>query len=389
MKPINLDQASSSFPKAPGVGQAMQAFIEQEAVNVSRGAYSSAYHLASRVYDCREALADFFNFPHVSHVVFSAGLTMSINMITLAYLRPGDEVICTAMDHNAVLRACHLASQKGIGWKVAPADRAGSVDIEAIKSLVSEKTRLIIMTMASNVCGTLLPWQEVARFGAQNGIPVVLDSAQYAGLLSYDWQDYPVAAFTFSGHKGLGGPQGIGGALLSPDFAKSLEPVFVGGTGSFSHMLEMPTAMPDKFEPGTLNLPGIIGLSKALESLGKEAMAERYIQKSGHAKRFVEAVSQIDGVRVCGVSEMGSYDESKQVPVVSLVLPDDQGRLADRLEREFGIWTRSGLHCAPLAHKALGTFPEGTIRFSFPAELAASDLETVIEAVQTLAEEKG
>lgn len=389
MKPINLDQASTSFPKAPGVGQAMQAFIEREAVNVSRGAYASAYHLASRVYDCREQLAGFFNFPHVSHVVFTAGLTMAINMMTLAYLRPGDEVICTAMDHNAVLRACLLASTKGITWKIAPANPDGTVEIEAIKSLVTDKTRLMVMTMASNVCGTVLPWQALARFGAESGIPVVLDSAQYAGLLPYDWQDFPVAAFAFSGHKGLGGPQGIGGVLLNPDFAKALDPVLVGGTGSFSHMLEMPLAMPDKFEPGTLNLPGIIGLSKALESLDEKAMAERYLKKAQHAHRFVEVVRQIGGIRVCGPAENEPYDEKKQVPVVSLVFPGDQGQVADRLERDFGVWTRSGLHCAPLAHKALGTFPEGTVRFSFPAVLEEEAIERVIKAVLAVAKTSG
>lgn len=386
MRPINLDQASTSFPKAPGVGQAMHAFIEREAVNVSRGAYASAYHLASRVYDCREQLAGFFNFPHVSHVVFTAGLTMAINMITLATLKPGDEVICTAMDHNAVLRACHLASTKGVTWKVAPANRDGSVDIEAIKNLVTNKTRLMVMTMASNVCGTILPWQALARFGAESGIPVVLDSAQYAGLLPFDWQDFPVAAFAFSGHKGLGGPQGVGGVLLSQDFAKTLDPVLVGGTGSFSHMLEMPAAMPDKFEPGTLNLPGIIGLSKALESLDEKAMAARFSQKSQHARRFVEAVRQIEAIRVCGPADNAPYDEKKQVPVVSLVFPGDQGQVADRLEREYGIWTRSGLHCAPLAHKALGTFPEGTVRFSFPEVLDEEAFERIINAVQAMAE---
>lgn len=388
MKSINVDQASTSFPKAAGVGQAMQAFIEQEAVNVSRGAYASAYHLASRVYDCREQLASFFNFPHVSHVIFSAGLTLSINMIALAYLKPGDEVICTAMDHNAVLRACHLASGNGVSWKIAPANRDGSVTMDAIKSLVTDKTRLIVMTMASNVCGVILPWRELARFGAETGIPVMLDSAQYAGLLPYDWQEYPVAAFAFSGHKGLGGPQGIGGMLLNPDFARALKPVLVGGTGSFSHMLEMPSAMPDKFEPGTLNLPGIIGLSKALESLSEKTMAERYARKVAYATRFVEMASQTEGIRVCGPSENAPYDGNRQVPVVSLVFPGDQGQVADRLEREFGVWTRSGLHCAPLAHKALGTFPEGTVRFSFPAVLEDGDLEQVFEAVRTLTKAK-
>lgn len=388
MKTINLDQASTSFPKAPKVGEAMQHFLDYEAVNISRGAYSMSYATAGRVFDCREHLAEFFHFPHPSHVVFSSGLTASINQILLGALKPGDEVICTEMDHNAVLRPCFSASQRGITWKTAKANKDGSVDPQAIFKLVTPQTRLIVMTMASNVCGTVLPWREVALFGKEHGIDIVLDSAQYAGLMPYDWQEHPVSAFVFSGHKGLGGPQGIGGALLNPEFAKTLEPVMCGGTGSFSHHLDMPTAMPDRFEPGTMNLPGIVGLAKALESLDRESMAKRYAKKTAYAKSFVEAARKFSNTRLCGTVENGSYDAEKQVPVISLRFSDDQGGIADRLEREFGIWTRSGLHCAPLAHQALGTFPEGTIRFSFPAELEENDIDYVVRAIQSCISDK-
>ncbi len=384
MRTINLDQASTSFPKAPSVAKAMYDFIKNDATNVSRGAYSGSYALAGRLFDCRESIAQLFNFPHPSHVIFSSGLTASINQILLGVLRPGDELICSEMDHNAVLRACHIASQKGVNWRIAKANRDGSLDFDQISKLVTSKTRLIVMTMASNVCGTVLPWQELATFGAERGIDVVLDSAQYAGLMPYDWQALPVAAFTFSGHKGLGGPQGIGGALLSPDFAKVLEPVFAGGTGSFSQLLEMPTAMPDRFEPGTLNLPGIVGLAAAIERLDASTMAQGYARKTSHAKAFFEKVRVLPGVRVCGSLENGDYDEQKQLPVISLVLPGDQGQIADQLDRQYGIWTRSGLHCAPLAHRAMGTFPEGTIRFSFPEELEDGDVDYVVSAIKDL-----
>lgn len=383
MNKIYLDNGSTSFPKAPGVGAAMAAFIEHIGVNVARGGYSEAYSAMEVVLDTREQLCRLFHFPKAENAVFTSGITASINLLLKGFLRPGDHVLTTAMEHNAVMRPLTQLAEEGVSFDRIPCREDGSLCLEQVEPMIRPNTRAVVMLHASNVCGTLLPVQEVGEICRRRGLRFFVDCAQTAGIFPVDMAACHIDGLAFAGHKGLLGPQGIGGVLIEEGLAGELRPLLSGGTGSASHLETVPPFLPDRFEAGTQNLPGIFGLHAALtylEQTGVDGIRETELARTA---RLLEGISATEGVRVVGRQTI----EGRTAVVSVEFLGVDNAEAAFLLEDRFGIMTRCGLHCAPNAHKTLGTYPQGTVRFSPGHTTTEAEIDAAIAAVRTIAGE--
>lgn len=377
MQKIYFDNGSTSFPKAPGVALAMADLIEKGAFNINRGGYEEAYELAGMVLDTREKLAKLFH-GDSRQVIFTPGITYSLNYLIKGLLKPGDHVLVTSMEHNAVMRPLAQMEKQGVSYTCIQADREGSVRAADFEKQIRTETKLLIVNHASNVSGTIQPVAEIGRLCRKKGIYFALDTAQSAGMIPVDMEEMNIDFLAFTGHKGLLGPQGIGGFLISEGLNKEMEPLIAGGTGSHSDLFAMPEKMPDKYESGTMNLPGIIGLHAALgylEEKGIDSLAKKKRQLTEYALREIK---KVDGVRIIG--KQGMED---RVAVISLDFEKmDNGEAAFRLEQEYGIMTRVGLHCAPMAHKSLGTFPQGTVRVAFSSFNRLEEVDILIKALK-------
>ncbi len=380
MEKLYFDQGASSFPKAPGVGEAMAHYITSNGSNINRGTYSAAAQAGMTVLETREMLAELFHFQDgVERVIFTPGATWGMNTLLRGYLNPGDHVIVSSMEHNAVMRPLTDLTKIGVTFSRIPANKAGETHAKDILPLIKDNTRLVIVSHASNVSGTLFPLEEVARICAERKLPLAVDAAQTAGHLDIDFAKLHLAALCVPGHKGLLGPQGIGALLLDRAFADQLRPLITGGTGSASDSEIQPDFLPDKFESGTINLPGIFGLHAAL----------KFIKKIGieniHKKEQEQTQELLSLLKPLHVKIVGPCDAARQVGVVSLDFTNlDNGDASFQLEQQFGIMTRCGLHCAPNAHKTLGTFPRGTVRLSLGYFTTKEDLQRVAASIATL-----
>lgn len=380
MKKVYLDNGSTSFPKAPGVGPAMSRFIEEVGCNVSRGGYESAYDLAEKVYNTRSMLCRLFNFKDERYVVFTPSVTYSLNFVIKGLLKPGDHVIISSMEHNASARPCEDMKKVGVDVSHAPCDENGMLDFDAFEELFRSETRLVVLVHASNVSGTLLDAERAGKICREKGVFFALDAAQSAGTVDIDFEKFGLSALCITGHKGLLGPQGIGAMLLAPELAEAMDPVICGGTGSASHLLTMPDFMPDKFESGTLNLPGIIGLNAALEYVCQRTPGDILKHELDLACMFMDELKDVEGIRI-----VGPDGRENRVGTVSLDFTgSDNADVAYRLDAEYGIMTRCGLHCAPLAHKSLGTYPQGTVRFAFGYRNTEEDVKYAAGAIKTI-----
>ena len=381
MRSVYLDNGATSFPKAPGVGEAMARHVIESGVNINRGTYEIASGTALAVLECREMIKELFNFKgKESQVIFTPGHTYGLNQIIRGFLKPGDHVIVSSMEHNAVMRPLVELNEIGIEFDRIPADREGRTKAEDIIPLIMPNTKLVLVNHASNVSGTILPLQEVSDICFERGIPLAVDAAQTAGHIEVDMTKMHLAALSVPGHKGLLGPQGIGALLLDKEFESALTPIITGGTGSASDSEIQPAYLPDKYESGTLNLPGIIGLHKSVEFIMNTG-----VQKLQQHDRECTQLF-LDGVKDLPIRIAGPANVEQQVGVVSIdFLDKDNAEIAYRLEREFGIMTRCGLHCAPNAHKTLGTFPQGTVRFSFGYSTTEEEIEYAVNAIKQMA----
>lgn len=377
MKKIYLDNGSTSNPKAPGVGEAMMDLVVNNGFNIGRGGYDSSYSLAAKVLGVREQLRDLFGFDKDSNVVFTLNVTYSLNMMIGGLLHTGDHVIISSMEHNAVARPVEAAQKRGVSVSIARADARGVLAPETVESLIRPNTKAVVLIHGSNVCGTLMPVIEVGEICRRRGVYFIVDVAQTAGVMDIDMKKMNIDGLAFTGHKGLLGPHGIGGFLLRDELASSLEPYIFGGTGSNSDSMNMPEFLPDKFEPGTLNLPGIVGLSVALDYLKKTRLEEIRRIELSLTKLFLHALEERSDINLIGLPGIEG-----RCPIVSVdFLARDNAEIAFRLDSEFGIMTRCGLHCAPLAHQTLGTFPAGTVRFAFGHRNTEEEVLTTVEAI--------
>lgn len=377
---IYLDNASTTFPKAPNVANAMANYITNYGININRGSYALAYDVEDIIYTTRQRLNTLFNGHDPSHVIFTQNVTMSLNMVIKGLLKSGDHVLVSSIEHNAVMRPLTQLLDKGITFDVIPCDVTGSIEIDAIKSLIRPNTVAIITNHASNVCGTIQPIESIGAICKAHNLHFIVDAAQTAGVIPIDVKAYHIDALCFTGHKGLLGPQGIGGIILTKEMAQTLTPLIAGGTGSFSHLETMPTNMPDAFEAGTLNLPGIIGLNEGVSYIESVGMENIHNHELALTKAFLEGLRSITGVNI-----IGKQDIPDRTAVVSITIDGmDPANIAYELESKYRIMTRVGLHCAPRAHQTLGTYPEGTVRFSFGYANTHEDVKSALSALHTI-----
>ena len=378
---IYLDNASTSFPKAPTVATAMSDYITNRGININRGSYALAYDVEDTIYTTRQRLNTLFNGHDPSHVVFTQNVTMSLNMVIKGLLKAGDHVLVSSMEHNAVMRPLTQLLDKGITFDIIPCDKTGSIQLESMDSLIRPNTVAMIINHASNVCGTIQPLESIGSICKTHNLQFIVDAAQTAGVIPIDVKACHIDALCFTGHKGLLGPQGIGGIILTKEMAQNLTPLIAGGTGSFSHLETMPTHMPDAFEAGTLNLPGIIGLNEGLAYIESQGMENIHKHELALTQSFLEGLQSIDGINIVGKKNI-----EDRPAVVSITIDGmDPASIAYELESAYHIMTRVGLHCAPRAHQTLGTYPEGTVRFSFGYANTLKDVESALSALQRIA----
>lgn len=382
MDKIYMDNACTSFPKPPTVAAAVGDFITNYGVNINRGSYGPAYEMENVVYQTRVALSRLFGYPDCKNVIFTANITTSLNMVLKGLLRPGDHVLVSSMEHNAVMRPLVQLTRDGVSFDRIPCTQQGELRLKEAAALVRPNTKAVIMTHASNVCGTVMPLTEVGDFCRRHGLTFIVDSAQTAGVLPIHMEDMHIDALCFTGHKGLLGPQGIGGFIVTDELAARIQPLISGGTGSLSHSEDVPDFLPDKFEAGTMNLPGIIGLHASLNYLLEEGITTIHEKEMVLIRRFLEGLKSIPNLTIAG-----RKDTAQRVAVVSVSsFSKDNAQVAFELENQYGILTRVGLHCAPWAHKTLTTFPTGTVRFSFSHYNTEDEVDKAIAALQAICE---
>lgn len=377
---IYFDNGSTSWPKAPGVAEAMSELLTKGAFNINRGNYEGAYEVEGLVLETREKLAKMFHCEESKRVLFSPEITHSLNYFIKGFLKAGDHVIVSGIEHNAVMRPLRQMEACGVTYDIAATAEDGSVTAEAIEALVRPETKAVIISHASNVCGTVLPIEAIGQVCKKHDLFFVVDSAQSAGTIQIDMEKCGIDFLAFTGHKGLLGPQGIGGFLISEKLDEQMVPYIAGGTGSQSDSLDMPMNLPDKYESGTMNLPGIIGLHAALSYIEETGIEYIHDKKMELTAYFLEKLREFPNIRV-----VGKQDVQDRVAVVSLDFQgEDNAIIAFELEQNYGIMTRVGLHCAPIAHQSLHTYPQGTVRFAFSASNTKEEIDRCIDGFREL-----
>ena len=383
MEKIYFDNASTTFPKPAKVAESVYQYMTGSGVNINRGCYNSAYHIEELVFETRQLLCEMFDGPDCRNVIFTKNVTESLNILIKGFLKPGDHVLVSSMEHNAVMRPLVQLEKYGCSFSRIPCSSDGSLLLDEIEKYLLPETKAIIMLHASNVCGTLLPIKEVGKFCHEHGLKFFVDCAQTAGVWPISMKEMHIDALAFTGHKGLLGPQGIGGFLLAEGMEKLIDPLLSGGTGSISHTEEIPDFMPDRFEPGTMNLPGILGLREGLlwiKETGLDTIRAHELELTEYFLNGLSSLEKSGDIRI-----LGKKDCKNRTGVVSIqTLRKELSEVAYELDDTYGIMTRVGLHCAPIAHKTLGTYPTGTIRFSFGYWNTKEQIDTALEGLKEI-----
>ncbi len=376
---IYLDNAATSFPKAPSVTDAVVDCLKNKGANPGRGAHRAALAASRVIFEARETVAALLNVEDSSNIIFTLNATDSLNLGIKGLLKPGDHAITTSIEHNSVARPLNTLEQEGVSVTKVACDRHGHPDLAEFTQAISSKTKLIVVTHASNVIGTLMPLADIAAMAHQHQVTFMVDAAQTAGGFPLDVQRLGIDMLACSGHKSLLGPQGTGILYISP--AIELEEIRQGGTGGDSENPLQPAVRPERYESGTPNTPGIAGLGAAV----------RFIQETGIDKireKEDELVQRLllglEGIK--GITLYGPAIEEPRAPIVSLNL---QGmgchELAFALDKGFDVAARSGLHCAPDAHRTIGTLDSGTLRLSIGFFNTENDIDAALEAIKHIA----
>jgi cysteine desulfurase / selenocysteine lyase len=378
---IYLDNAATSWPKPPEVLRAVAEFLEHAGGNPGRSGHRLSIAAGRTVYDAREAVAELFHAPDPLRVIFTHNATHALNLVLHGLLRPGDHVVTTGVEHNAVMRPLRALEKAGVRLSIAACGPDGALVPAAMQHALSSGARLAVVNHASNVTGTLAPLTEIAEIARRQGTLLLVDAAQTAGVIPIQMSALGIDFLAFTGHKGLLGPPGTGGVVLGDRVdAALLHPILRGGTGSRSESEEQPEDLPDKFECGTPNGAGIAGLGAGIRwvrSRGVEAIRAHEVALT---RQLVEGLLAIPDVTVYGPA-----DATQRTAVVSFTIRNRRvSEIGLRLDEEYGILTRVGLHCAPAAHRTLGTFPEGTVRLAPGALTNREDMDATLCAIERL-----
>ena len=379
---IYFDNSATSWPKPPGVKAAMVGFLDEIGANPGRSGHSRSIEAARTLYDAREALAGLFNVRDPLRVVFTLNATDALNLALKGLLRPRDHVITSSIEHNSVMRPLRDLERGGIVLTIVPCSEEGFLDPSDVEKRIRPRTRLIALSHASNVIGTLLPIREVGQITRRDGLFFLVDAAQTAGACPIDIERDGIDLLAFTGHKSLYGPQGTGGLVIGERVReKEMIPLRQGGTGSRSEFEDQPDFLPDRFESGTPNGVGIAGLLAGLQFIKEKGIENLRRQETELIKILTDGLRKVPGVKL-----YGPRNGADRIATISFAMEGlSPSEIALRLDREFGILCRPGLHCSPSAHRTIRTFPEGTVRFSLGAFNTPEEIETALRAISIIA----
>ena len=374
-----LDNAATTYPKPEVVYEAMDRFAREVGGSPGRSGHHCSLEAGREVLRAREALARLFKVEDISRITFTKNATEALNMVIQDVLGEGGHAVITSLEHNSVWRPLTALSGRGdTSYSVVPCGQDGSMDMARVREAILPETRLIACTHASNVVGNLLPVEEVAELAGEKGIPVLLDAAQTAGRCSLHPEEMGIQYMAFTGHKELFGPQGTGGLYIAPGW--EIEPLIFGGTGSRSESPEQPDFLPDRYESGTLNAMGLAGLGAGVEFLLEKGIDEIRRHEGELTLRIIEGLSELTGLTIYGPGKW-----AKKIGIVSFNLEGfTSSEVASRLDDEYGICVRSGLHCAPLAHRTLGTLENGAVRASLSYMNTVEDVDYLLQSLEEI-----
>ncbi len=379
---IYFDNAATSWPKPPGVAEAMVQFMREVGANPGRSGHRLSVEAARVVYAAREAVAALFHAPDPLRVVFGLNATEALNLALRGLLRPGDHVITSSMEHNSVMRPLRALEREGVELTVVPCSPEGFLDPADVVAAIRPNTVLVALNHASNVVGSLLPVGEVGRIARRCGLLFLVDAAQTGGAYPVDVQAECIDLLAFTGHKSLYGPTGTGGLIVGErvDVAR-MTPLKRGGTGSRSEHEEQPDFLPDAYESGTANAVGLAGLEAGVRWVLEQGVEAIRAHEAALTQRLIDGLRAIPGVTV-----YGGLDAARQTPTVSFnIAGKEPSEVGQRLDEEYDVMCRVGLHCAPAAHRTLGTYPDGTVRFGLGAFNTAEEIDIALAAVSKLA----
>ncbi len=378
---IYLDNAATSWPKPPEVAEAMHEYLEQVGGSPGRSGHRMAIAAAHLLAEARESLAELLGADDPARIVFTKNATEALNLALLS-LAPGDHVVTTSVEHNSVLRPLRALESRGVSVTLVPCSPDGLPDLDALESALRRRTALVVATHASNVLGALVPVERIARLAHEAGAPILVDAAQTAGAVPIDVAALDVDLLAFTGHKSLLGPPGTGGLWVREGI--ELRPLTRGGTGSASELELQPDFLPDALESGTQNIVGIAGLAAAVRFLSEIGVDAVQRHEQALAARFLAGAACIRGVTV-----YGPRAAERRIGLASFNLagasPSDLGLI---LDRRFAIMARIGLHCAPRAHRTIGTYPDGAVRFAWSYFTTAEEIDAALAAVRATAERR-
>jgi cysteine desulfurase family protein len=376
---IYLDNAASSWPKPPEVATKMVECLNEFGANPGRGSHQLSMKASRVIFEARRKVAALFNIKNPDNVVFTQNATEALNLGIKGFLKPGDHVITTTLEHNSVRRPLEFIKKLGVELTYVQADERGQFNAESIRPAIRENTRLIVVTHGSNLTGTLLPITEIGQIAKEHGVTLMVDVCQTAGVYPIDVEAMNIGMLAFTGHKSLYGPQGTGGLYIHP--ALDVEPLMQGGTGGYSELIEMPATRPDRYEAGTRNTVGIAGLLAGLTFLEVTGLDKIRHHEELLTHRLHKGLLEIAGVEVYGPP----IDEPR-APIVSFSVEGfESHEIGFILDRNYGICVRSGLHCAPLAHETIGTTENGVVRVSIGYFNTEQDIDALLQAVTEIA----
>lgn len=376
---IYMDNGATSFPKPSLMIETMREAMAQYCANPGRAGHEAAARTAREIYRTRRTAAELFNISKPEQIIFTKNCTEAINIAIKGVLKPGDHVVTSSMEHNSVIRPLKALTRRGVETTIIRCDPKGKLEVSDIRRAIKQNTRLIVITAASNVTGTKMPLKEIGRLAVRYGILFMVDGAQGAGHMEIDVKEMNIDILALPGHKGLMGPQGTGMLYIKEGIA--IDPMLEGGTGTDSKKMEQPHIIPEGFEAGTLNAPGIIGLGASLDIIRKIGIAAIAYHERKLAEQLQEGLSKIEGVKI-----YGPEDTREKTPVIAINIKDiDSEEVASLLDEEYGIATRAGFHCSGLAHETIGTSKQGCVRICPGFYTQQHEIAKVIEAVAKIA----
>ncbi|WP_025849844.1 aminotransferase class V-fold PLP-dependent enzyme [Paenibacillus ehimensis] len=380
MSVIYLDHAASSWPKPPEVLKAMHDCMEQYAANPGRGSHELAVKASRVLFEGRKQLAKLFNIKNPNDIAYAPNTTFALNLAIKGFVKEGDHILCTAVEHNSVRRPLeYLKRTKNVQVTYVKTDEQGRLSLDDVRREIISKTSLIVSTHSSNLLGSIMPVEELGQLCRDHQIKLLVDAAQTAGTMEVDVQKLGIHMLAFPGHKGLLGPQGTGGLYIDPEI--DLEPLLHGGTGSQSEAAEQPDVRPDRYEAGTQNTVGVAGLVEGVRYIHKQTVEQIHAREWKLTQRIMNGLMEINGVTILG-PQIG---QNKTGIVAFTIAGADSSEVAFILDQSFHIAVRAGFHCTPLAHEMVGTLERGAVRASVGCFTTEEETDQLLYAVREIA----